>query len=112
MDTIESLRDRLEALEKQTQALAHQTHAAEQRIRWWRILAYGSVVLSVIILPLVGGTAQEQSTYERALARRLAALEYKLQYVSGGPNEVVITGATCALSMDWGILRLRMGWVT
>src|SRR4030095_1329950 len=35
----------------------------------------------------------KQSSYERALVRRLAALEYKLQYVSGGPNEVVITGA-------------------
>jgi len=28
-----------------------------------------------------------------AMARRLAALEYKLQYITGGPNEVVITGA-------------------
>jgi hypothetical protein len=93
METIEGLRDRLQALEKQTQALAHQTRAAEQRLRWWRILACGLLVLGVIILPLVGGTAQEQSAYERALARRLAALEYKLQYIDGGPKEVVITGA-------------------
>jgi hypothetical protein len=90
METIESLHDRLDALEKQTQAL---TRAAERQVRWWRILACGSVVLSVTMLPLVGGTAQEQSMYERAMARRLAALEYKLQYIDGGPNEVVITGA-------------------
>src|SRR5262249_44304979 len=93
METMENLRERLEALENQARAFAHQTRAAERRLRWWRILACSSVVLGVVILPLVGGTAQEQSSYERAMARRLAALEYKLQYVSGGPNEVVITGA-------------------
>jgi hypothetical protein len=53
----------------------------------------GAEVKKLVILPFVSGTAQELSAYERALARRLAALEYKLQYVTGGPNEVVITGA-------------------
>ena len=86
MESIEKLGERLEAMEQRARMM-------ERRLRWWRILACGSVVLGVVILPLVGGTAQEQSSYERALARRLAALEYKLQYVSGGPNEVVITGA-------------------
>ena len=86
MESIEKLGERLEAME-------HRAHIIEQRLRWWRILACGSVVLGLVILPLVGGTAQEQSTYERALVRRLAALEYKLQYITGGPNEVVITGA-------------------
>jgi hypothetical protein len=93
METMENLRERLEALENQALAFAHQTRAAERQLRWWRILACSSVVLGVVILPLVGGTAQEQSSYERAMARRLAALEYKLQYFSGGPNEVVISGA-------------------
>jgi hypothetical protein len=93
METIESLRDRLEVLENQTQASAEQMRSAERRLRWWRILACGLLVLGLVILPFAGGTAQEQSLYERALARRLAALEYKLQYISGGANEVVITGA-------------------
>src|SRR5262245_17731351 len=93
METMENLRERLEALENQAEAFAKQMRAGERRLRWWRILACSSVVLGVVILPLVGGTAQEQSSYERALARRLAALEYKLQYISGGANEVVITGA-------------------
>jgi hypothetical protein len=93
METMENLRERLEALENQVRAFAHQTRTAERRLRWWRILAVSSVVLGVITLPLVGGTAQEQSSYERAMARRLAALEYKLQYITGGANEVVITGA-------------------
>jgi trimeric autotransporter adhesin len=83
---IKKLSERLEAIE-------HRARTMERRLRWWRILACGLVVVGLVILPLVGGTAQEQSSYERAMARRLAALEYKLQYITGGPNEVVITGA-------------------
>jgi hypothetical protein len=71
MESIEKLGERLEAIEYRAQI-------TEQRLRWWRILACGSLVLGLVILPLVGGTAQEQSAYERALVRRLAALEYKL----------------------------------
>src|SRR5262249_60563821 len=33
------------------------------------------LVLGLVIIPLAGGTAQEQSAYERALTRRLATLE-------------------------------------
>jgi hypothetical protein len=83
METIESLHERVEAME-------YRGRITERRLFWWRILACSSVVLGVVILPLIGGTAQEQSAYERALARRLAALEYKLQYITGGANEVVI----------------------
>jgi hypothetical protein len=86
MESIEKLHERVEAME-------HRARMIERRLRWWRILACGLLVLGLVILPLVGGTAQEQSAYERALVRRLAALEYKLQYITGGANEVVITGA-------------------
>jgi hypothetical protein len=86
MESIEKLSERFEAME-------HRARMMEQRLRWCRILACVLVVVGLVILPLVGGTAQEQSSYERAMARRLAALEYKLQYITGGTNEVVITGA-------------------
>ncbi len=36
MDTIESLRERLEALENQTEAVAYQTRTAERRLHCWR----------------------------------------------------------------------------
>ncbi len=86
MESIEKLHERVEAME-------HRARIMERRLRWWRILTCGSVVLGLVILPLVGGTAQEQTSDERALAHRLAALEYKLQYITGGVNEVVIAGA-------------------
>jgi hypothetical protein len=59
----------------------------------WHVLVLSLIVLGLVIMPYVSGTAQEQSAYERALARRIAELEYKLQHVTGGVNEVVITGA-------------------
>jgi trimeric autotransporter adhesin len=86
MESIEKLHERVEAME-------YRGRITERRLFWWRILTCALLVLGLVILPLVGGTAQEQSAYERALVRRLAALEYKLQYITGGANEVVITGA-------------------
>src|SRR5262249_34725559 len=61
--------------------------------RWWCALACGLLALGLFSLPLPSGTAQEESAEYRAMRKRLAALEYKLQYITGGPNEVVITGA-------------------
>jgi hypothetical protein len=109
METIESLRERLEVLQNQVHAFAKQMGDAERRLRWWRILACGLLVLSLVILPFAGGTAQEQSSYERALARRLATLEYKLQYIDGGPNEVVITGANLRIVNGLGDTQTTNG---
>src|SRR5215470_754808 len=94
METVENLRERLEALENQAQDFAKQIRAAERRLHCWRKIAYGSLIVGLVSLPLASGiTAQDESAEYRGIRKRLAALEYKLQYVSGGPNEVVITGA-------------------
>src|SRR5215813_13555428 len=93
METMENLHERVEVLEHQMEALIHRAHLVERRLRWWCALACGLLVLLVASLPLPSSTAQEESAEYRAARKRLAALEYKLQYVSGGPNEVVITGA-------------------
>jgi hypothetical protein len=93
METIENLRERLEALENQAQAFAKQMHAAERRVHCWRSIACALLILSLVSLPLASGTAQDESSEYRGIRKRLAALEYKLQYIDGGPNEVVISGA-------------------
>jgi hypothetical protein len=54
MESIEKLGERLEAMEQRAGMM-------ERRLRWWRILGCGTVVLGLVILPLVGGTAQDQS---------------------------------------------------
>src|SRR5262245_10182081 len=93
METMESLHERVEVLEHQIEVLIHRGRLIERRLRWWCALACGLLVLLVASLPLPWSTAQEESAEYRAARKRLAALEYKLQYVSGGPNEIVITGA-------------------
>src|SRR5262245_61037699 len=93
METIESLHERVEVLEHQINGLIHRSHLIERRLRWWCALACGLLVLLVASLSVPLSTAQEESAEYRGIRKRLGALEYKLQYISGGPNEVVITGA-------------------
>ena len=90
MDSMENFRERFEALEQQTEQLKHQTHTLARQARWWRGIACGVIVLASLGIPLQSGKAQYE---DKDLAQRVADLEYKLEYVSGGPNEVVITGA-------------------
>ena len=63
--------------------------------------------------PCLASPAIGKAQYEdKDMAQRVAALEYKLQYVTGGADEVVITGQTYALSMAWEPQTLPMGWAT
>src|SRR5262245_49710264 len=97
MESMDNLRERFEALEQQTEQLRHQTqafeahtHTVERRLRWWRGMACGAIVLALLGFPLQSGKAQYE---DKDLAQRVTDLEYKLQYVTGGDNEVVITEA-------------------
>jgi hypothetical protein len=97
MDSMDNFRERFEALERQTEQLKHQTqalevhtHTVERWLRWWRGIACGAIVLALLGFPLQSGKAQYE---DKDLAQRVKDLEYKLEYVTGGPNEVVITGA-------------------
>ena len=90
MDNMDNLRERFEALEQQTHVRDVYTRAVERRLRWWRGLACGVGLLGLVSLPLPSGTAQ--SPAEPPLAQRVAALEQKLQSVTVGENELVITG--------------------
>ena len=88
MHHIENLWQRVAALEDHAQRV-------ERRVRWWRGIACTAVMLALSSWALPSSTAQTaQGEYSRRdLARRLAALEYKLAHVTSGTNEVVITGA-------------------
>src|SRR5262249_12829054 len=109
METMESLHERVEVLEHQIEALIHRSHLIERRLRWWCALACGLLVLLVASLPLPWSTAQEESSEYRGMRKRLAALEYKLQYISGGPNEVVITGANLRIVNGLGATETTNG---
>jgi hypothetical protein len=109
METIESLHERVEVLEHQIDALISRAHVIERRLRWWCALACGLLVLGLFSFPLPSSTAQEESSEYRGMRKRLAALEYKLQYVSGGPNEVVIAGANLRIVNGLGSTETANG---
>ena len=104
MDSMDNIGERVAALAQRTEQLQQQTHTfegqthvlhaqmrtVERRLRWWRGLACGVGLLGLVSLPLPSGTAQ--SPAEPPLAQRVAALEQKLQSVSVGEDELVMTG--------------------
>jgi hypothetical protein len=102
METIESLSERLEALE-------HQTRAAERRLHRWRRIAYGLLIVGLVTLPLASGTAQDESSEYRGIRKRLAALEYKLVHVTGGVDEVIISGANLRIVNGLGETLTKNG---
>jgi hypothetical protein len=65
----------------------------ERRLRWWRGIACGVVMLALLGLALPSGKAAD--TQPGAMADRMAALEKKLTAMTfdDAANEVVITGA-------------------
>jgi hypothetical protein len=107
-------------------ALEQQMHSVNRRLRWWRGLACGAVVLAVLTWALPAVIAQEEDAKEKSqkrLAQRVAALEKLLKHFSREGKEIFITGPTCILSTAWvapaagtsrtGRFRTaRMGWAT
>ena len=74
MDQMDNLRARVDALE-------HHVRTVERRMRWWRSIACGVLVVGLVGLPLSSGTAQYQQPAvidEKSLKKRLAEIEYKL----------------------------------
>jgi hypothetical protein len=82
---MDQLQTRLDALEQQMSTVT-------RRLRWWRGLAGGLLVLAVFTWALPAGTAPEAQK-KKKLEERVAALEDLLQPFSRDGNEVFITGA-------------------
>jgi hypothetical protein len=97
MDSLDNFRERFEALEQQTEQLQRYTRTVERRLRWWRGMAGGLLVLGLLSWASSLGTAQDASSARdaKALEQRVEALEDKLVAVTfdATNNEVVITGA-------------------
>jgi hypothetical protein len=92
-DHMDSIRERVEALEQQTRAMAAHTRTVERRLRWWRGIACGVVMLSLLSLALPSGKAAD--TQPRGMAERMSMVEKKLAAMdfNDAASEVVITGA-------------------
>jgi hypothetical protein len=102
MDSMDNFRERLEALERRTQMV-------EQRLRWWRGIACGVVVLSLLSIALPSGKAADAPA--GGMAERMATLENKLRTMAfdDAANEVVITGANLRIVNGLGATATTNG---
>jgi hypothetical protein len=105
MDHMDNLRERVDALERHARRV-------ERQARWWRGIACGAMVVGLVSLPLSAGTAkndQPTAAEYHGWKQRVAALEYKLKYIEGGANEVVITGANLRIVNGLGATNTTNG---
>jgi hypothetical protein len=85
----------MDHLQTRLDALEQQMHTVNRRLRWWRGLACGAVVLAGLTWALPAVIAQEEAQGKgpKGLAQRVAALEQLLKPFSREQNEIFITGA-------------------
>jgi hypothetical protein len=86
-------------LQTRLDALEQQMHTVTRRLRWWRGLAGGLIVLGLLTWALPSGMAQEDTSTggQKGLAQRVAALETLLKHFSREGNEILLTGANLHL---------------
>jgi hypothetical protein len=85
----------MDHLQTRLETLEQQMHTVNRRLRWWRGLACGAVVLAVLTWALPAVIAQEDALErgQKGLAHRVAALEKLLKHFSREGKEIFITGA-------------------
>jgi hypothetical protein len=109
MENMDNFRERLEALELQTKAMEAHTRTVERRLRWWRGIACGVVMLGILALTLPSGKAV--IAQPGGLPERVEALEDKLAAFTfdTATNEVVITGANLRIVNGLGTTETTNG---
>ena len=109
MDSMDNFRERFEALEQRTEHLQQHIRTVDRRLRWWRSIACGVMLLGVVSLPLQSGTAAD--TQPGGMAERMAAMEKKLRAMTFNDtaNEVVITEANLRIVNGLGSTETTNG---
>jgi hypothetical protein len=89
----------MDPLQTRLDALEQQMHTVTRRLRWWRGLAGGLLVLAVLTWALPAGQAKDNPSDggEQGLEQRVSALEDLLKHFSRDGNKVFITGANLHL---------------
>jgi hypothetical protein len=74
----------MDHLHERLTAVEQQLHSMNRRLRWWRGIACGLLVLAVLTWALPLGTAQEDvdAQHQKKLAQRVEALEQLLKHFS------------------------------
>src|SRR5262245_11931960 len=109
MESMDNVRERFEALEQRTEHLQQHIRTVERRLRWWRGVACGVMVLGLLsgVLP-PGRTVDAQ---QAGLPARVAALEDKLVAVTfnSANHELILTGANLRIVNGLGSTETTNG---
>src|SRR5229473_1876321 len=100
MDSTDNFRERIEALEQRTEQLKHQTQAHSRQARWWRGIACGLLMVSLVSLPLPSVTAQDE---QPTAAEDTHAALYAFATID-------VPGATRTVSLGINDRREIVGW--
>jgi hypothetical protein len=82
----------MDHLQRRLEALEQQMHIVNRRLRWWRGLAGGLLVLAVLTWALPADTAPDAQK-KKNLEERVATLEDLLMHFTREGSEVIIAGA-------------------
>src|SRR5215471_7311178 len=109
MESMDNFRERFEALEQRTEHLHQHIRTVERRLRWWRGIACGVMLLGLVSMPLQSGTAADSQPAR--MGERMAILEKKLSTMAfdDAANEVVITGANLRIVNGLGATETTNG---
>jgi hypothetical protein len=111
MDSLDNFRERVEALEQRTEHLHQQTRTVERRLRWWRGLASGLLLVGLVSLPLPTGMATEEHAEkdDKGLARRVRKLEAQVKALQATLAAVTFDATTKELVITEANLRIVNG---
>jgi hypothetical protein len=111
MDSLDNFRERVEALEQRTAHFHQQTRTVERRLRWWRGLASGLLLVGLVSLPLPTGMATEEHADkdDKGLAQRVRKLEAQVKALQATLAAVAFDATTKELVITGANLRIVNG---
>src|SRR5215510_12678052 len=109
MERMDNVWERIEALEQQMKLMGAHTRTVERRLRWWRGVAGGVMVLGLLSGVLPSGTTVDAQ--QGGLPARVAALEDKLVAVTfnSANHELMLTGANLRIVNGLGSTETTNG---
>jgi hypothetical protein len=110
MNRLDSFGERFTALEQQTAQLKHQTRTSARRLRWWRGLAWGVVLLSLWSLALPSGKGADAQSGTPSYRFETVDVPFPGAHdttCAGINNSGVLTGLYLdPMSQDVGFMRV------
>jgi hypothetical protein len=111
MDRIDRLQIQVDALTRHLSDMATHTRGMQRHLRWWRGVACGVLLVSLMSLPLPTGMATEEHTDkdQKGLAQRVRRLEAQVKALQATLAAVTFDATTKELVITRANLRIVNG---